>query len=407
MLFSVAATSAPGLFLLQLSRVCAGTPMLKHVALVADGVGEPPDPWIQTRVGEPPAAWIQMRAGGVGELPETWIQAWLRWPNRDSDFLLNYSQIRVTPNEVEAVSNGIESQLSVMTARANKARRCAKTMALSLKNGSVSEVAPIQADGFHAADNTEIATCAQAKLAFIHTYKSGGTTIASSLHRLCRESYGPPPLGESGFVCKNNPACAQSLSEAWSLMANYTWFTFVREPVSRFESSVFELARREKPCAIDAAKDGSVGDELALNILRQCLLETRQREKPDPHIKPQVSFFLEPDRTVTPLLAYVGHIEKVVDEWPTLVAAFFGAEQGAQVRASLLEDMLHARDSSGAEYAEDVPAKFRLQIAAASTRNSVRQAYRADDMCLDYAGNTSGDEAAPEPDGYTQTVRRS
>merc|ERR1719272_190157 len=125
-------------------RFCAATPVIEYEALLADGVGEPPDPW------------IQMRAGGVGELPEAWIQAWLRRPDRDSDFLFNATQIRVTPAEVEAVSNGMESQLGVMPARASKARRCAKTIP---RRQTGSEVAPIQADGFHAADNTEIATC--------------------------------------------------------------------------------------------------------------------------------------------------------------------------------------------------------------------------------------------------------
>ena len=328
---------------------------------------------------------------GVGEPPEAWIQAWLRRPGRDSDFLSNATQIRVTPAQVEAQSNDMESQLSIMTTRANELKRCDPTSLL--RTGS--EIAPIQADGFHAADDTEIAICAPAKLAFIHTYKSGGTTIASSLHQLCSQIYDSPPLGESGVVCKHNPQCAQSLSEAWGLMANYTWFTFVREPVSRFESGIFELARRNVPCVMDAAKDGSTGDELALNILRRCLLGLRERERPNPHIKVQASFLLEPDRTVTSLLAYVGHIEKITTEWPALVAAFFGAEHGAQVKASLLQDVLHARDGAGGEYAPDVPSQFRLQIASMPARTSVMQAYQADRLCLGYEGPSPSPSPSP------------
>ena len=362
-------------------RACAATPLPDHAALVADGVAEPPD------------AWIQMRSDGV--VPVAWIQAWLRRPSQDSDFLSNATQMRVTPGQVEAESNGMDLQLSVMADRANKARRCAKTIP---EKPSSSEIAPIQADGFHAADDTEIAVCVPAKLAFIHTYKSGGTTIAGSLHQLCRETYDWPPLGESGgFVCKNNPACTQSLSDAWSLMTNYTWFTFVREPVSRFESGIFELARRDNRCVMDAAKDDSVGDELALNVLRECLLGLREDQRPDPHIKPQLSYLLEPNRTVTPLLSYVGHIENVTNEWPAIVASFFGAEHGAQVRASLLQDVLHARDGSGGEYTEDVPSKFRLQIAQDATRASVVQAYRADRMCLGYEGIGPSPSPSPSP----------
>ena len=356
------------------------TPAPDNAALIADGVAEPPD------------AWIQMRSDGV--VPVAWIQAWLRRPSQDSDFLSNATQMRVTQGQVEAESVGMRPQLSIMAARAKKARQCAKTIP---ERPSSSEIAPIQPDGFHAADDTEIAVCAPAKLAFIHTYKSGGTTIAGSLHQLCKETYDWPAPGESGgYVCKNNPACSVSLSEAWGLMANYTWFTFVREPVSRLESGIFELARRENRCVMDAAKDGS-GDELALNVVRKCLLGLREHQRPDPHIKPQLSYLLEPNRTVTPLLAYVGHIEDVTNQWPAIVAAFFGAEHGAQVRASLLQDVLHARDGSRGEYAEDVPSKFRLQIAQDATRATVMQAYRADALCLGYEGIGPGPSPSPSP----------
>ena len=92
--------------------LCASlaTPVPDTAALIADGVAEPPD------------AWIQMRSDGV--VPVAWIQAWLRRPSQDSDFLSNATQMRVTPGQVEAESVDMGPQLSIMAGRANKAREC-------------------------------------------------------------------------------------------------------------------------------------------------------------------------------------------------------------------------------------------------------------------------------------------
>lgn len=59
-----------------------------------------------------------------------------------------------------------------------------------------------------------------------------------------------------------------------------------------------------------------------------------------------------------------------------------GAGALPQVQASSLP----ACDGSRGEYAEDVPSKFRLQIAQDATRATVMQAYRADALCLGYEG---------------------
>lgn len=316
-----------------------------------------------------------LTAYGEGELaPIIFQRAYL-----NGSALSNATQIRVTRDQVIAQSIATEAQLGAMSSRAERLQLCDTASLLRLGP----QVAQIEPDGFHAADDTEIAVCAPAKLAFIHTYKSGGTTIAGSLHQLCRTMFDSPPQNESGLVCKHNPSCAQSLPEAWGLMANYTWFTFVREPVSKFESGVFELARRGVPCAMHAAADGKAGDELALNILHRCLLGLHD-QRPNPHIKPQVDFLLEPNYRATPLLKYVGHIENVTTEWPAIVARFFGAKPAAQVRAALLEDELHARDGTGGEYANNVPGQFRLQITNETVRRHVLRAYKVDEVCLDY-----------------------
>ena len=49
-------------------------------------------------------------------------------------------------------------------------------------------------------------------------------------------------------------------------------------------------------------------------------------------------------------------------------------QRGAQVRAALLEDELHARDGTGGEYANNVPGQFRLQITNDTVRRHVLRA---------------------------------
>ena len=39
----------------------------------------------------------------------------------------------------------------------------------------------------------------------------------------------------------------------------------------------------------------------------------------DPHLKPQIDFFLHEGR-VLPQLAYVGHVEQLQHDWPALVS---------------------------------------------------------------------------------------
>ena len=114
------------------------------------------------------------------------------------------------------------------------------------------------------------------------------------------------------------------MEEEWPNLQQYAWFTFVRDPVSKFESGVFELARRGAPCVLDAGANRE-GDELALNVLESCVLSKDRREEVDPHLRPSIS------------------------------------------------------------YAADAPEKFNLQIASKRARSTVEQAFHADEMCLGYA----------------------
>lgn len=108
-------------------------------------------------------------------------------------------------------------------------------------------VAPISgAPSFHATSDTEVFVCPAARLAFIHIFKCAGTTLIASMHDLCRATYGDEGFcvqeSSSPWFCRGGPT--RTMEEEWANIQSYTWFTFVREPVSKFESGIFELARR-------------------------------------------------------------------------------------------------------------------------------------------------------------------
>ena len=102
----------------------------------------------------------------------------------------------------------------------------------------------LRGDSELAASKTEVVVCPGAQLAFVHVYKAAGTTIIASLHDLCQSMGSQARLicghdDEKGWpVLQGDDQmwCDQTLTEAWDDISNYSFFTFVREPVDRFKS---------------------------------------------------------------------------------------------------------------------------------------------------------------------------
>jgi|TARA_B110001469_G_C9558603_1_gene277060 hypothetical protein len=108
----------------------------------------------------------------------------------------------------------------------------------------------------------------------------------------------------------------------------------------------------------------------------------------DPHLKPQIDFFLR-DGLVMPELAYIGHVEELQDDWPAIVSAFFGAKPGAQVRQILEHDRLHVRSKGSDHYYDSeslggLGANFALLNMSDSVREIIAEAFRVDEVCLGY-----------------------
>ena len=106
----------------------------------------------------------------------------------------------------------------------------------------------------------------------------------------------------------------------------------------------------------------------------------------DPHLKPQIDFFLQNDQ-VMPQLAYIGQVETLVDDWPALVSEFFGPTSGAQVRRILEHDRLHIRSKVSDHYYESLgglDSKFYHLHMSDSVRAVIADAFRVDEVCLGY-----------------------
>ena len=320
------------------------------------------------------------------ERSDAFIRAWLRHHGKGASGL-TVNRMAFSPDRLSSAQNEASQHLAVLQRRAEQVKRC--NVPDLLRRAISSRHANVKGDAFHAASTTEIAICPAAKLAFIHVYKAAGTTIVASMHDLCKTVFGVPVY----MVCTGRSSwCESSLQEAWDTIKDYSWITFVRDPIRRFESATFELARRKVRCAMDAGDAGLRGDALAQAVLDRCVLRPNGEagEETNPHIKPQINFLLEPPGlTVSRRLSHVGHVETLDTDWPALVTKFFSAHAGASVATALRNDTLHTRSSGDDDYAANVPSEYEIEIQSANLNSSVEQAYFVDKACLGYTQRAS------------------
>jgi len=331
---------------------------------------------------------------------------------------VNVSDVDVTAGETDAAEKHKPGKLETMRHRAQSLKTCKAAERWS-HPGDGAGVQPLQlrgdsppAGGRHglAASKTEVIVCPGAELAFVHVYKAAGTTIIASLHDLC-QSMG----SQARLICGHDDEkkwpvlegddqmwCDQTLAEAWEDISNYSFFSFVRDPVDRFQSGLFENAYRASmsnysTCASQAgnSKEGIEGDELALAVLDRCLRWIEpDSDILDPHLKPQIDFFLQADQSVMPELAYIGHVETMVDDWPALVSKFFGKKAGAQVKKLMQKGTLKARSEDSDQYAVGgLDPKFYNLKMGDSTRRTIADAFLIDEVCLGYSTEMFLDDA--------------
>lgn len=161
--------------------------------------------------------------------------------------------------------------------------------------------------------------CPLRKLGYIHIFKSGGTTIMSLFRDAC-----PGAI----YIRSWAGACDFPPCGSWKHAAanrarhdNYAFFTFVRDPVERFASAVYEVSRRGFSSAwrkcrpkLAVKTDGEDG-RLALSVLEHCVVQPSMRlpRRVDPHFEPQINFMLD-DASVLNQLKFVGRVENLSED---------------------------------------------------------------------------------------------
>jgi len=243
----------------------------------------------------------------------------------------------------------------------------------------------------------EVLFCPRRRVAFIHIFKSAGTTIVHALKSMCRNWV---------LVCPWHLYCRQTLDAAHGTVGEYAYFTFVRDPVARFTSGVLEAALRKNLKVIQAgvpagaaANTAENADAIARRILTACVASPRLC---DAHLEPQLSFLATlpfPRGRPKPVkLDYLGSVEHIEIELPAIVQRFFGTAAAANV-SSMLQTSHRVRSEtnqeqvrrllgrlSGVRYNQNVSQitsfVFTPDDLLPPTIAMIRRAYGSDVECL-------------------------
>lgn len=169
----------------------------------------------------------------------------------------------------------------------------------------------IQLDG---GKDYEVTVCPSAGIAFVHIYKAAGTTGKRLIDQGCREPRHHYSccgcLGEGQVVCHMKDPDGDI---DWAANVTRT-FAFIRDPMERFQSGIFELARRNDPWIMPLLKTAEVEHREVADVVIDDLQATmRIRPIPNPHIMPQTFFLNDAGRPVKHL-TYIARVGPQFDE---------------------------------------------------------------------------------------------
>lgn len=231
-------------------------------------------------------------------------------------------------------------------------------------------------------EHLEIVVCRPRGVAFIHVFKAAGTTGMRLLEMVC-----PAPLDQYiHWPCVNEASrhpgwrCHEKPHDKQRVWANVSVaFTFVRDPLERFQSSLFEVCLRDQTHhhgylepRVERAK--SRGTTVAGVVLDE-LIEARSKgHRINQHFFAQTLFITDNGRPI-PQLKYVAMLGPNFNaEIAALTRAVFGVDV-----ASLQFEQQHLRSWRDAAYARDVHVDFiRQERLDPATRLKALQYYAID-----------------------------
>lgn len=202
-----------------------------------------------------------------------------------------------------------------------------------------------------ASKHLEIVVCRPRGIAFVHVFKAAGTTGMQLVERNC-----PEPLDQYiHWPCANERRphpqwrCHEQPHDSTDVFANVTTtFTFVRDPVDRFQSSVFEVALRDVKFArgwfestLTKARQSST--TFADIVIDEVSAAWTARHHVDQHMIPQTYSLIHASAPI-PQLTHVALVGPgFAEELAALCRDIF------QVELDTL-NLMHQRDSHDATY---------------------------------------------------------
>ncbi|KAJ8607180.1 hypothetical protein CTAYLR_007335 [Chrysophaeum taylorii] len=163
----------------------------------------------------------------------------------------------------------------------------------------------------------EIVVCRPLGVAFVHVYKSAGTTGMQLMQASCD----PEPIDAYvTWPCDKdqgkNRRCHYGSSVAEIFSNVTTTFTIVRDPVERFQSGIFEVATRQSTFIRTLMKRAADNKVTVAESMIDILLA--RQVKVNPHLQPQI-YFLNHGGAALPGLRYVALVgAKFTKELTTL-----------------------------------------------------------------------------------------
>ena len=228
---------------------------------------------------------------------------------------------------------------------------------------------------------------------YAHDYKAAGTTVLAMVRELCPNAVKLYQSSHKGRLLPDPGNPTKSFGE------NYTLFTFVRDPVERFQSGLFELSVRHDKWinnmislkedkmkkAMENKKKNAFNVTVASLAIEDLLHRTRGAYV-DPHIQPQALFFIDKNQRTLPL-SYVGVVSPNFEqEIQTIAVKLFGwtDAKGSVIKA--LQDKSHARDSHDLVYRSRAieNGNVRDEHIDDITKNNIHRFYDIDYACFGF-----------------------
>mmetsp|Transcript_821 Transcript_821/g.2132 ORF Transcript_821/g.2132 Transcript_821/m.2132 type:complete len:291 (+) Transcript_821:56-928(+) len=160
----------------------------------------------------------------------------------------------------------------------------------------------------------EIVTCPAVGAAFVHVYKAAGTTGMELVKNNCPGRW--YKFNRHGCPERDDQPVCFSKAQDTDWAANITTaFTFVRDPVERFQSGIFELAKHHGAWISQLIDVANTTGRAVADVVIDDLIRTSRRDGslPNAHLMPQ-TYFLHDKAEPLPKLKYIATVGPHFDE---------------------------------------------------------------------------------------------